>query len=52
MWCPVLSDVDRTAISHTNRVTLPTGAQQLGWWSIANIVLRLQLRNLSRELER
>lgn len=43
---------DRTTISHTNRVTLPSRAQQLAWWSIANVVLRLQLRHLRRELER
>lgn len=42
----------RTWIRHTNRVTLPSRAEQLAWWTIANIVLRLQLRNLRRELER
>lgn len=43
---------DSTAIRHTNRVTLPGRTQQLVWFSIANVVLRLQLRNLRRELER
>jgi len=42
----------RTRIRHTNRVTLPSRAQQLVWWSLAKVVLRLQLRNLRRELER
>lgn len=43
---------DRTVIAHTDRVTLPGRAQQLARWSIANIVLRLQLRNFRRVLER
>lgn len=42
----------RTRVRHTNRVTLPTRPEQLAWWTIANVVLRLQLRNLRRELER
>lgn len=42
----------KTVIKHTNRVALPSRAQQLAWFTIANIVLRLQLRNLRRELER
>lgn len=41
-----------TSIRHTNRVTLPSRLQQLVWWTTANGVLRLQLRNLRRELER
>ena len=41
-----------TTVRHTNRVTLPSRPQQLVWWTIANVVLRLQLRNLRRELER
>lgn len=42
----------RTSVHHTNRVTLPSRPEQLAWWTIANVVLRLQLRNLRRELER
>lgn len=42
----------RTRIRHTNRVTLPSRTQQAVWWTIANVVLRLQVRNLRRELER
>ncbi len=42
----------RTRVRHTNRVTLPSRPEQLAWWSIAHVVLRLQLRNLRRELER
>jgi uncharacterized protein YndB with AHSA1/START domain len=42
----------RTRVRHTNRVTLPSRPEQLVWWTIANVVLRLQLRNLRRELER
>lgn len=42
----------RTHLRHTNRVTLPSRAQQAVWWTLANVVLRLQLRNLRRELER
>lgn len=42
----------RTRIRHTNRVVLPSRAQQLVWWTLANGVLRLQLRNLRRELDR
>lgn len=42
----------RTRIRHTNHVTLPNRAQQVAWWTIANVVLRLQLRNLRRELDR
>ncbi len=42
----------RTLVRHTNRVTLPSRAEQLAWWTIANVVLRIQLRNLRRELER
>lgn len=43
---------DGTRISHTNRVTLPSRTRQLLWFGIANGVLRVQLRNLRRELER
>lgn len=42
----------RTRIRHTNQVTLPSRAQQVVWWTIANVVLRLQLRNLRRQLDR
>lgn len=42
----------RTRVRHTNRVTLPSRPEQLAWWTLANVVLRLQLRNLRRELER
>lgn len=41
----------RTRIRHANHVTLPDRAQQVAWWTIANVVLRLQLRNLRRELD-
>ena len=41
-----------TVVRQTNRVTLPDRPQQLVWWSLAKVVLRLQLRNLRRELER
>lgn len=43
---------DRTAIRHTNRVALSDRAQQLGWFGLSLVVLRLQLRNLRREVER
>ena len=43
---------DGTRITHTNRVTLASRVQQLLWFAIANGVLRVQLRNLRRELER
>lgn len=42
----------RTRVRHTNRVTLPSRPEQLAWWTTANVVLRLQLRNLKRELDR
>lgn len=42
----------RTRVTHTNRVGLPDPVQQAVWWAIANVVLRQQLRNLRRELER
>lgn len=43
---------DRTALTHSNRVSLPHPVQQALWWTFANGVLRQQLRNLRRELER
>ena len=42
----------RTRIIHTNRVTLPSRLQQAVWFTGAHAVLRAQLRNLRRELER
>jgi hypothetical protein len=43
---------DRTHLRHTNRVSLANPVQQALWWTSAQGVLRLQLRNLRRELER
>lgn len=42
----------RTRVTHTNRVELGSGVRQACWWALAHGVLRLQLRNLRRELER
>lgn len=41
-----------THVRHVNRVTFGARAAQLGWWLVSNVVVRLQLRNLRRELER
>ena len=43
---------DWTHVRHVHRVTFGSRAAQLGWWLVSNVVLRLQLRNLRRELER
>jgi uncharacterized protein YndB with AHSA1/START domain len=42
----------RTRVTQTNRVELPDRVRQTLWWTFAHGVLRLQLRNLRRELER
>lgn len=41
-----------TRVTHTNRVALPSGVQQALWWTIASVVLRVQQRQLRRELDR
>jgi hypothetical protein len=45
-------DDEHTAIRHTNRVTHVRRVRQVAWFGLAHAVLRLQLRNLRRELER
>ena len=41
-----------THVRHGTRVGFGSSTAQLGWWVAASLVLRLQLRNLRRELER
>lgn len=43
---------DGTRLTHTNRVELGSPLQQATWFAIAQVVLRVQLRNLRRELDR
>ena len=41
-----------TRMQHTNEVDAPNLAQQLAWFAGAQVVMRLQLRKLSKELDR
>lgn len=41
-----------THVRHVNEVQLDSRLEQAGYWVVSNVVLRLQLRNLRRELQR